>query len=41
MMSGWASTAPELDTQGGTTDREELNAIKKQLSDLQAKLSKL
>ena len=41
MMSGWASTAPELDPQGGTTDREELNAIKKQLSDLQAKLSKL
>ncbi|MFC3057663.1 polyhydroxyalkanoate synthesis repressor PhaR [Paenirhodobacter populi] len=43
MMAGWNATAPELPAAPAETvsDREELNAIKKQLAELQAKLSKL
>ncbi|MBD3787303.1 MAG: polyhydroxyalkanoate synthesis repressor PhaR [Sphingomonadales bacterium] len=44
MMAGWTpagSSGPEAEGTGSGGDREELNAIKKQLADLQSKLSKL
>lgn len=41
MMAGWGTTAPDPDTLSEPSDREELNAIKKQLAELQSKLSKL
>ncbi|MBW0158841.1 polyhydroxyalkanoate synthesis repressor PhaR [Sedimentimonas flavescens] len=46
MMAGWGSagsSGPEMESGEGTPakDRDELNAIKKQLADLQSKLSKL
>ncbi|HEY0276616.1 MAG TPA: polyhydroxyalkanoate synthesis repressor PhaR [Paenirhodobacter sp.] len=42
MMAGWAGTVPEPPAPvEATSDREELNSIKKQLAELQQKLSKL
>lgn len=45
MMSGWTGTSgpepEEDDTQSAADDRAELTAIKKQLAELQSKLSKL
>lgn len=41
MMAGWGTAAPEPDTLSDPSDREELNSIKKQLAELQSKLSKL
>ncbi|MFT3690163.1 polyhydroxyalkanoate synthesis repressor PhaR [Paenirhodobacter sp.] len=41
MMAGWGKPASEPETPAEPSDREELNAIKKQLADLQSKLSKL
>jgi polyhydroxyalkanoate synthesis repressor PhaR len=44
MMAGWGAavgTPPEGEASEGASGRDELTAIKKQLADLQAKLSKL
>ncbi|WP_406721078.1 MULTISPECIES: polyhydroxyalkanoate synthesis repressor PhaR [Thioclava] len=43
MMGGWpkAGTGPEREAPAASEDREELEKIKKQLSELQSKLSKL
>ena len=44
MMAGWGTglgTTPGAETSEGTGGREELDAIKKQLAELQSKLSKL
>lgn len=44
MMAGWSapgSSGPEPEAAEGKNDRDELTAIKKQLADLQSKLSKL
>jgi len=44
MMGGWgapASSGPEDESEDAVKDRQELSSIKKQLADLQTKLSKL
>jgi len=41
MMAGWSNSGSDDESGDGSSDRDELNAIKKQLADLQSKLSKL